>query len=255
MASRVGSGLTARRIAVVIMQRDPVPRRCVTVMRPGWKRRETKPARGSRRVPEIQFSGPSGGGAVRRRSARFGCPASRLRARGRAGLEFIASVNLDLNGARWPGTAGHFTRFSSTRSSSITSNRYPLGSRKKNRSNGVSRRGSIDLGSMGDQAFLECLEFRAREADRDVAAVLLLEGRGLEARHLDQVQLLPGATCSQAAGDALLLGRPIGVQPMTSWKKAVDRASVAGRQRDVCQCHRLAPFRVSGCPNGLPAPS
>jgi len=35
----------------------------------------------------------------------------------------------------------------------------------------------------------------------------------------------PGAICSQAAGAALFRGRPIGVQPRTSWKKAVDRAS------------------------------
>jgi len=34
----------------------------------------------------------------------------------------------------------------------------------------------------------------------------------------------PGAICSQAAGAALFRGRPIGVQPRTSWKKAVDRA-------------------------------
>ena len=100
-----------------------------------------------------------------------------------------------------------------------------MGSRKKKRSKGVSRRGSITLAPWAIRRFLSVGKPARGRLSAMCRPYSCSNGEGWNSGTSTRCSSCPGAICSQAAGAALFRGRPIGVQPRTSWKKAVDRAS------------------------------
>src|SRR5271157_1298258 len=119
----------------------------------------------------------------------------------------------------------YFVRSSWPLSCSSTSKRWLLGSRKKKRSKGVSRRGSITLSPWAIRRFLSVGKPARGRLSAMCRPYSCSNGEGWNSGTSTRCSSCPGAICSQAAGAALFRGRPIGVQPRTSWKKAVDRAS------------------------------
>src|SRR5271157_6481192 len=119
----------------------------------------------------------------------------------------------------------YFVRSSWPLSCSSTSKRWPLGSRKKKRSKGVSRRGSITLAPWAIRRSLSVGKPARGRLSAMYRPYSCSNGEGWNSGTSTRCSSCPGAICSQAAGAALFRGRPISVQPRTSWKKAVDRAS------------------------------
>ena len=90
--------------------------------------------------------------------------------------------------------------------SSTTSKTYPFGSRKKKRSNGVSRIGSIRVAPCACRRSFKLRKLGQRERDGDVPAEFFLEWRRLELGILDQVQLDPRCNLEPGGGRGDIAG-------------------------------------------------